>query len=256
MIFDSHIHTAFSADSEMKVEEALAAAEKQGVGLVFTEHLDADYTSKEGKVFSFEPEAYWQTYSQLRGDNLRLGVEIGMRERTREVSAEFSQRVPFDFIICSQHMVDDMDIYYPDYYEGKDKQTAYHRYLVQMAENLRTHSFAHALGHIDYISRKAPYEDPGICYEEFRDEIDLVLQTIVRRGIVLELNTRRLADQQTFRELEPVYRRYAELGGKYVTLGSDAHSADCIGMNFERARELPDMLGLQCATFCERKLQS
>ena len=29
MIFDSHIHTAFSADSEMKAEEALAAAEKQ-----------------------------------------------------------------------------------------------------------------------------------------------------------------------------------------------------------------------------------
>ena len=40
MIFDSHSHTAFSADSEMKAADAIAMAEKAGVGLVFTEHLD------------------------------------------------------------------------------------------------------------------------------------------------------------------------------------------------------------------------
>ena len=43
MIFDSHSHTAFSADSEMKAADAIAMAEKAGVGLVFTEHLDLDY---------------------------------------------------------------------------------------------------------------------------------------------------------------------------------------------------------------------
>ncbi|MBF1686338.1 MAG: histidinol-phosphatase, partial [Selenomonas sp.] len=45
MFFDSHIHTSFSADSEMRAEEALARAEEQGIGLVFTEHLDYDYPS-------------------------------------------------------------------------------------------------------------------------------------------------------------------------------------------------------------------
>lgn len=43
MIFDSHSHTTFSADSEMKAADAIAMAEKAGVGLVFTEHLDLDY---------------------------------------------------------------------------------------------------------------------------------------------------------------------------------------------------------------------
>ncbi|WP_026759325.1 histidinol-phosphatase HisJ family protein [Selenomonas ruminantium] len=254
MIFDSHIHTAFSADSEMKAEEALAAAEKQGVGLVFTEHLDADYTSKEGKVFSFNPDVYWQTYSQLRGDNLRLGVEIGMRERTREVSVEFSQRVPFDFIICSQHMVDDMDIYYPDYYEGKDKQTAYHRYLVQMAENLRTHSFAHALGHIDYICRYAPYDDPELYYREFADEIDAVLKTAIDHEVVMEINTRRLGAKDALENLMPIYKRYQEMGGRFVTLGSDAHSAEAVGAHLLLAYDFAESLKLTPVTFQQRQM--
>ena len=56
------------------------------------------------------------------------------------------------------------------------------------------------------------------------------------------------------KELVPVYRRYAEFGGKYITLGSDAHSAERIGMNFARARDFAEALHLQPVTFCERKM--
>ena len=63
MFFDSHIHTSFSADSEMRAEEALARAEEQGIGLVFTEHLDYDYPLAGGEQFIFDPEAYWTACS-------------------------------------------------------------------------------------------------------------------------------------------------------------------------------------------------
>ena len=43
MIFDSHSHTAFSADSEMQAADAIEKAREAGVGLAFTEHLDLDY---------------------------------------------------------------------------------------------------------------------------------------------------------------------------------------------------------------------
>ena len=33
MLFDSHSHTVFSADSKMRAEEALLAARAQGLGL-------------------------------------------------------------------------------------------------------------------------------------------------------------------------------------------------------------------------------
>ena len=254
MIVDSHIHTAFSADSEMKAQEALTVAARQGIGMVFTEHLDADYTSKEGKVFSFDPQAYWQTYNQLRGDNLRLGVEIGMRESTCAFSTEFSRQVPFDFIICSQHMVDDMDIYYPDYYEGKDKQEAYHRYFVQMAENIRTHSFANALGHIDYICRYAPYADADIHYAEFADEIDAVLKNAIACEVVMEINTRRLGAKEALESLVPIYQRYRELGGRFVTLGSDAHTPDAVGAHLMLAYDFAESLQLIPVAFSRQQM--
>lgn len=254
MIFDSHIHTEFSADAEMKAAEALAMAEKQGIGLVFTEHLDAGYTAKDGKSFSFAPHAYWQAYSRLRGENLRLGVEIGMRESTREFSEEFARRVPFDMVICSQHLVDDIDIYYPDYYEGKDKQEAYHRYFVQMAANLKGHGFANALGHIDYICRYAPYENPDIVYADFADEIDSVLKAAIVTDTVMELNTRRLGDKAALDSLVPIYQRYRELGGQFVTLGSDAHTPEAVGAHLQLAWDFAESLNLRPVTFCQHRM--
>lgn len=60
MIFDSHSHTAFSADSEMQAADAIEKAREAGVGLAFTEHLDLDYPGE--MAFSFDPQAYWQAY--------------------------------------------------------------------------------------------------------------------------------------------------------------------------------------------------
>ena len=102
MLFDSHVHTKFSADSEMLAQEALKSAEQTGLGLVFTEHLDLESSPVD---FTFDPEAYWQEYSSLRGENLRLGVEVGMREKTLEGSRAFVERVPFDQVTGAIHGV-------------------------------------------------------------------------------------------------------------------------------------------------------
>ena len=97
MIFDSHSHTVFSADSEMRAEDAMQKARERGTGIVFTEHLDLDYPGDLD--FTFDPQAYWRTYEPLRGETVRLGVEIGMWEQTRERSAAFVREVPFDLVI-------------------------------------------------------------------------------------------------------------------------------------------------------------
>ena len=94
MFFDSHVHTAFSADSEMRAEDALRAAEQQGIGIVFTEHLDYDYPAAGAETFIFDPAAYWAAYEPLRATGmLSLGVEMGMVARAREKNAAFLRRV-------------------------------------------------------------------------------------------------------------------------------------------------------------------
>ena len=252
MIFDSHSHTAFSGDSEMKAEEALAAADVAGIGLVFTEHLDLDYP---GDIdFTFDPATYWQQYEPLRGDRLMLGIEVGMQSATAERSRAFVDTVPFDLVIGSVHMVDGKDIYYKEAYGNLSKAEFFHKYYQQMADNIRQHGFIDVLGHIDYIARYAPYADPEISYGSFQADIDAVLKAAIETDTVLELNTRRLGSRLAVKELLPVYSRYRGLGGRFVTLGSDAHTADAIGGNFRIARELVEAVGLKTVTFRERKI--
>lgn len=52
----------------------------------------------------------------------------------------------------------------------------------------------------------------------------------------------------------PVYTRYRELGGHYVTLGSDAHTASAVATNFGAAEELAAMADLAVVTFVERRM--
>ena len=92
MFFDSHIHTSFSADSEMRAEEALARAEEQGIGLVFTEHLDYDYPSAGKEQFIFDPEAYWTTYAST----------MTTRRRGRSSSSLIPRRIGLRTSPCAQ----------------------------------------------------------------------------------------------------------------------------------------------------------
>ena len=253
MIFDSHSHTSFSADSDMTAEDALKAARARGLGIVFTEHLDVDFPGELD--FSFDPAAYWKQYEPLRGDNLHLGIEVGMQAGTAEASRAFVTRAPFDFVIGSVHLLRGIDIYEKECFEGREKDELYREYFRTMAEMIACHDFIDVLGHIDYIARTAPYENPELSYGAFADEIDAVLRTAVAQGVVLELNTRRLGSRRALKELAPIYARYHELGGRYVTLGSDAHGADAIGANFAAAEDFARAMGLSIVTFFARKIE-
>lgn len=254
MIFDSHMHTKFSADSDMLAADAIAKAESLNLGVVFTEHFDYEVTDGHGKNFSFDPAAYMNEYQNLRGDKVRLGVEVGLREKARSINEKFIAQADFDFVIGSIHLVDDLDIYYPEFYVDKDKPTAYRKYFAQMATEIEIADFD-ALGHIDYICRAAPYDNPEIDYENFSTEIDAVLKILVGREKVLELNTRRFFSERAVNELVPVYKKYRELGGRFVTIGSDAHKVSAVGNCFTRAVDFVRELDLTPVTFCERKLE-
>lgn len=253
MIFDSHMHTRFSADSTMTAAAALAKAASLNIGVVFTEHFDYG-VEINGKPFTFDPAAYMSEYKNLSGSKVRLGVEVGLRKSARVANEDFIAQAAFDLVIGSIHLVDGYDIYYPDFYIGKDKATAYRKYFQQMAQEASVADYD-VLGHIDYICRAAPYDDPEIDYATFKAEIDEVLKVITERGKVLELNTRRFDKARAIEELVPVYKRYRELGGRFVTIGSDAHRVAAVGNYFERALRFAHELDLVPVTFCQRHLE-
>lgn len=252
MLVDSHIHTEISTDSKMKLEEALACADKLGIGLTLTEHVDLGYPDKT--MFNFNYDDYFARYGSYRSDKLRLGVEIGMETAYTEANRKIAEAHPFDYVLGSIHIVDGIDIYQEEFYRGRPKQLTYGRYFQSMIDCLTSDTYIDALGHIDYISRYARYDNTEIDYNAFRDYIDEVLHLVIEREIALELNTRRLyvAPQSAYM-LDTIFRRYEELGGSLVTIGSDAHKTEAVGWSIKDAMALVDRWGLRPVYYENRR---
>ena len=92
------------------------------------------------------------------------------------------------------------------------------------------------LAHLDYPIRKLRGKIPNTSMLAYRDLIEPVLELLVQKNIALEINTRGTYDWQNRVGPEDwVLERYRELGGKYVTIGSDAHVTKYVGAGFTEA---------------------
>jgi histidinol-phosphatase (PHP family) len=236
----------------MKLEEAIHRAEEMGLGIIITEHMDINYP--DPLRFCFKVEEYFKTYEKYRGDKLLLGMEMGIRPDCLEENKRLQDNYKFDYIIGSVHLVNGIDIYDLEFYEGRSKHEAYEEYFTVMLECLRGHDFIDSLGHIDYITRYARVSDPEIYYRDYAYLIDEILKLLVKNDKALEINTRRLIDKKVMSNVLEIYKRFGELGGKYVTLGSDSHKCDDIGKNFKEAEEIAEICGLNIVHFKERKM--
>ena len=252
MIFDCHTHTKFSADSKMIAEDAIKKAKNLNLGIVFTEHFDFDIPGELD--FTFDPKKYFAEYKKFCGENVRLGVEIGLQKSATQANKNFLAQADFDLVIRSIHDVDNYDIYYPEYFSVKNKISTYKKYFAAMIENISAADFD-VLGHIDYICRNAPYENNSLDYKIFQSEIDEILKILIEREKILELNTRRLEKNSVIDELFPIYRKYKELGGKFISIGSDAHKVETVGANFKTALNFAEELNLIPVNFLKRKIE-
>ncbi len=253
-MFDTHLHTHFSGDSAMTFQEAVVAADKKGVSVIVTEHMDLDYPDNP-ETFVFDPAEYFQELGPFRTDKILLGVELGLRPECREENRRMAASYPFDEIIGSIHVVDGIDIYRPQFTRGVSKKSAYGRYLASMLECIGGFDGFDSLGHVDYICRYAAYEDKELHLTEFFDEWTAVCQSLINSGKALEINTRRLELPEAVASLTKLYRRYHELGGRHVTIGSDAHRTGDIGKNLSAAWQMAEGLGLKPVYFKNRQME-
>ena len=78
----------------------------------------------------------------------------------------------------------------------------------------------------------------------YKDLIDELFRTIIQKNLALEVNSSGLR-QKLGRPMpdEPLLRRYYELGGRKLTLGSDAHRAADLAAGIPECREMLRGLG-------------
>lgn len=253
MLYDTHIHTQFSHDSKMSLRDAIAKARELELGIIVTEHIDLNYPDPE--AFRLNTHDYFESYASYRSDTVLLGVEIGLSQNELADNRRIIDSNPFDYVIGSIHLVNDVDTYAEVYYKGKSKQQAYEEYFNAMLECIQVYDFIDSLGHIDYICRYARYADQELYYSDFEEQVNSILTVLADQGKCLELNTRRIGNKKSAACLLPIYKRFKELGGKYVTIGSDAHHPADIGKNFALALDITKSVGLKPVWFRERQMQ-
>jgi len=98
-------------------------------------------------------------------------------------------------------------------------------------------------------------EDRELHFKDYADYIDELIKLCVNYDITLEINSRRLNNDISFNSLKKIYARYKELGGRYVTLGSDAHNVNGIGLNLDKGLYMAEVTKLTPVYFKERNLQ-
>lgn len=247
ILTDFHTHSSFSGDCNTPMKLMVEKAVKLGMShLCITEHFDPDYPVRDGELldFSLDSKAYREQFLALQKNyknqiSLLWGVELGLQTQVFPLLKEFVHNNPFDFIIASSHLCNGGDPYYPDFFEKRSEESVYEEYFLGILENVKTFHDYDIYGHLDYIVRYGPNKDALYSYEKYRDIYDSILKTIIENGKGIEINTGGL--KYGLKDLHPttdVLKRYRELGGEIITIGSDAHTPEYLQNHFSRAKDV------------------
>lgn len=255
-MFDYHLHTHVSYDSESKPEDVVQAALKAGLKeICFTDHRDYDPLDPD-RYLRFTVEDYAAAYDHLQAGGLKIrrGFEFGMlRDNAEQFHKDVQQR-KYDFVIGSVHFVDDLDPYFAPFWQGKTMDQAETMYLELILECVQAHDDFDVLGHLTYLSKAwaNPTHRP-IEYKKYREIADEILKVLAQKGKGMECNTSGLDPCGVFLPSEDYLRRFKELGGEIVTVGSDAHNIERVGQYCKDACALVcEIFGHVC-TFEDRK---
>ncbi len=243
MYWDTHMHCRFSGDSTADPESMiLSAIAKNLNGICFTDHIDYDYPGPT--PFHFDPKEYFQTLNPLSEKyknqiQMHIGAELGLQPHLKQRYDEFLAMGDFDQVIASSHVVHGFDPYYPEFYEGKTEDEAYLEYFESILENLAVFDNFDVYGHIDYVVRYGPAKNKNYSYQKFRDVIDEILKMLIAKGKGIEINMAGFKYGLNHpHPTEDILKRYRELGGEILTLGSDAHAPEHIAFDYYRLSDI------------------
>ncbi len=261
MLADYHVHTEFSDDSVYPMEQVIKDAIAMKMNeICFTDHVD--YGIKEdwdcGHPIAYrgeEPLAnvdyprYFAKIEELRhiyGERIAIkaGLEFGMQMHTIPQYRDLVEKYPLDFTILSVHQVDDQEFWTQDFQRNRSQKEYNERYYGEMFDLVKSCKDYSVLGHMDLIVR---YDEKGVYpFEKIEEVVSEILKTVIADGKGIELNTsyRRYGLKDTTPSMA-ILKRYRQLGGEIITIGSDSHAPAHLGAGIEEAKRILGGLGFR-----------
>ena len=251
---DMHTHSHHSFDAKSSVDEMCRAAIERGLfALAITDHCEAPFIrfgadcefgcfdEQIPKSFADATDARKRYAGKLK---VLRGLELGEPTHDRTATEHALGYGDFDFILASVHNMKNMQDFYYMNYDGVDVDKLLAQYFTELCE---TAAFPHfdSLSHLTYplryiVAGTGRLPDLSIHAET----IDTIFKILIENQKALEINVSGL-----FKELKTtlpdvsLVRRYRELGGQYITIGTDAHSADMVGVGIKEGIEVAKKAG-------------
>ena len=265
MIADYHVHSEFSDDSRETMEKQIETAIRLGLDeICFTDHVDygikkdwdeGDIEWRGGDGMSYDmsekdplanvnyPEYFGkllrmkETYKERI--RIKQGLEFGVQSITIPQYEKLYDRYQneLDFVLLSMHQVNNQEFWTQDFQRGKTQKEYNEEYYKEILKVITDYKHYSVLAHLDLIVR---YDKNGIYpFEEVKDIIAEILKTAIRDDKGIEVNTSSwhygLKDTQPSRAILKLYK---DLGGKIITIGSDAHTTKYLADHIEEAKKI------------------
>ncbi len=261
-----HIHCEFSDDSREPMENQIETAIAKGVQeICFTDHVDygikrdwddpkgIEYRGGDGMSSSadeLDPIAnvdypkYFEKIARMQEvykDKIVIknGLEFGVQSITVDDFNKLYDRYQdtLDFTLFSMHQVNNLEFWTQDFQKGKTQEQYNREYYEEILKTQKLFKHYSCLAHLDLIVR---YDNNGVYpFEKVEDLIAEILKQAIRDGKGIEINTSSwhygLADTQPSCSILKLYK---DLGGKIITIGSDAHNTKFVHDHYDDAIEI------------------
>ena len=261
-ICDLHTHSNNSFDAQNSVDDMCKTAIDKGLyAIAITDHCEAPgiKIGREYKYGYFDesiPKSIKDATNAkaMYADKIKVlrGLELGEPMHDMECTQRAISYGELDYIIASVHNIRGYeDFYYVDFNENNVKQILkeYFYELAETAEFKHFDTLAHLSYPLRYIKNKLGYI---VDLSEYQNEIDEVYKILIKNEKALEINTSglykglgiTLPDQAQI-------KRFKELGGKYVTIGSDSHCKEDVGKGIAEGIAIAKNCGFDSYTIFE-----
>ena len=240
---DMHVHSRFSHDSESTLSDIYRATKEKKIDVVcITDHADVKPTSDMAQLIQNRKDVLRAIEEERsKGADLLLGIELACGGFYPDHTIfEHAERAllnigHYDCVIGSVHSVGLTSTARNDYAAMSKMELIgyldrYFDAVLSMLEYGNPDILAHLTYPLRYINGKY---SRNLDWRELKTKISEILQQVIQKGIALEVNTSCLGSYyDCLMPDEDILKLYLQMGGKLLTLGSDAHKPENVGKDF------------------------
>lgn len=258
-MYDCHVHSIFSHDCKFSMEEMINEAIKNKIKvLYFTDHFEL---IKESNIyFEFDLEEYWKEVKRFSVKyknkiDILCGIELGISPNEIDILGKKLDNVPLDMVVLSSHRIN--GVLFNDTDNFKEMQTLdiYKDYYTNINDLIDEFNNFDVLGHIDVLGKYYNFFCEEVNFEKYRYIIKELLLKLIELDKGLEINTSSYDNNENQTLLQfKILQLYKKLGGKIITIGSDAKNPEKIGYEYKKAIQIAKRAGFDNICFFRKRL--